>query len=414
MTLPSAVSFAIEQLESFGFEAYAVGGCVRDYIMHKKPYDWDITTSAKPEDTLRIFKAFTTIPTGIQHGTITVIIEKTPLEITTYRIDGIYKDSRRPETVTFSHNLSEDLSRRDFSINAMAYNPHCGITDLFGGQEDIEAKIIRTVGNPEKRFSEDALRIMRAVRFSATLGFKIEENTARAIQKCSPLLEKIAVERIRIEFDKTLTAYAPSSVVAEYFPFYAKRIFTSIAPQNHTIETFREVFSVLDKAPANLISRLTVFLHCSAELSGHSPIQLADSYFRKMKYDRKTHQRCISILNNLNRTIIPDRKQLRFALHELGQETLSNLISVQRSLGIISSPLHEAQLLDLLSTILRDNDCFTLNQLALNGQDLITNFALSGKDISTALGFLLESVMSEDCENTKEALLNYYKTKFSP
>ena len=208
--IPNSVQFIIHTIEQAGFEAYAVGGCVRDSILGRTPDDWDITTSAKPEEIKRLFRH--TVDTGIQHGTVTVLIKKECYEVTTYRIDGEYEDSRHPKNIEFTSNLEEDLKRRDFTINAMAYNPKDGLVDIFGGIEDINKKIIRCVGNANDRFSEDALRILRAVRFAGQLGFAIEEQTKAAIVALAPTLKNISAERIRVELDKLLMGKHPELI----------------------------------------------------------------------------------------------------------------------------------------------------------------------------------------------------------
>ncbi|MBP5600035.1 MAG: CCA tRNA nucleotidyltransferase, partial [Lachnospiraceae bacterium] len=207
INIPKDVEFIINTLEENGFEAYAVGGCVRDSLLGRVPNDWDITTSAKPLETKKLFKR--TFDTGIKHGTISVLLDKEIYEVTTYRIDGEYEDARHPKEVTFTSKLSEDLLRRDFTINAMAYNPKRGLVDLYGGKEDLENKIIRCVGNPYDRFTEDALRIMRAVRFAAQLNYQIEDDTKKAIKELSPNLKKISAERIQVELVKLLTSDNP-------------------------------------------------------------------------------------------------------------------------------------------------------------------------------------------------------------
>lgn len=229
LELPEKVRQIIEQIQKHGFEAYAVGGCVRDSLLGRTPDDWDITTSAKPQEVKAIFPR--TIDTGIEHGTVTVMMGKEGFEVTTYRIDGAYLDGRHPESVEFSSNLVEDLKRRDFTINAMAYNEQQGLVDVFEGIEDMQRKVIRCVGNPKERFGEDALRMMRAIRFSAQLGFEIEEETYRAVEELAPTLEKVSMERIQVELVKTLLSAHP-----DYVRFYQETgLFCDVLPQADVI-----------------------------------------------------------------------------------------------------------------------------------------------------------------------------------
>ena len=226
--LPETTEYIIEKIEKNGFEAFAVGGCIRDSLLGRVPNDWDIATSAKPEDIMNIFE--NTVETGIEHGTVTVVIDKEPYEVTTYRIDGDYTDGRHPDSVEFTENIEEDLSRRDFTINAMAYNNSTGLVDVFGGRDDLENKVIRCVGDPRKRFEEDALRMMRGIRFSAQLGFSIENDTFKAIEEMSDLISAVSIERINVEFTKTLMSdtkkimiYHESGILKNILPELYKR-----------------------------------------------------------------------------------------------------------------------------------------------------------------------------------------------
>ena len=271
MIIPQAVLNIISQINAYGFDAYPVGGCVRDILMGKLPCDWDIATSATPDEIQKIFSQYTVIPTGIKHGTVTVILDKIPFEITTFRIDGNYTDSRHPEKVTFSTDITEDLKRRDFTINAIAYHPKTGIIDPFGGQADLKAEIIRAVGDPAQRFSEDALRIMRALRFSAVLSFEIEQKTAEALYKYSHLLENIAAERVTTELNKTLCANGASLVIEKYFSVISQRLFGNY-PLKATNTT---IFSTISQVPDKLHLRLSAFLYSAAKMFNTDVIPLA-------------------------------------------------------------------------------------------------------------------------------------------
>ena len=268
LTLPKNVEFIINRLENAGFEAFCVGGAVRDSVMNITPGDWDITTSALPEETKAIFGDFKTIDTGIKHGTITIIMDKKPYEVTTFRIDGEYNDNRHPENVLFTRNLKDDLSRRDFTINALAYNKKTGLADLFGGQADIYNSIIRTVGEPEKRFKEDGLRIMRALRFSAVLGFDIEENTKKAIHKNKDLLKNISAERLSAELIKLICGKNAFKILME-FPDVFSVFIPEIAPavnfrqygKKHAYDVWEHICHTVETIPAEKDLRLTMLLH---------------------------------------------------------------------------------------------------------------------------------------------------------
>ncbi len=404
MIIPQTVRKIISIINECGFEAYMVGGCVRDMLMGNPPGDWDVATSATPGEVQKIFSRYTVIPTGIKHGTVTVILEKTPFEITTYRIDGNYSDSRHPETVTFSTNLAEDLKRRDFTINAIAYHPEVGIVDPCKGQTDIQNKIIRTVGNPEQRFSEDALRIMRAIRFSAVLGFEIEPQTADALYKYRYLLKNIAAERVCAELNKTLCANGASAVTEKYFSVISQRLFGNYPLQHLDTTVFRSISHV----PCKLSLRLAAFLYSAAKVFDTDVIPLAKTFFSHLKYDNKTRHMTLTLLNNLHREILPDRISIRHIIREIGADALQDIFELKCALqpdnpsGIDASK-------KLLSAILRDGDCCHLHSLAINGNDLAAEFNLNGADIGDALNTLLDAVIEDKCQNTRLALLEYFK-----
>ena len=267
LTIPEKVEFIINKLETAGFEAYAVGGCVRDSILGRKPDDWEITTSAKPEQVKALFRR--TVDTGLQHGTVTVMIDKEGFEVTTYRVDGEYEDGRHPKEVTFTASLEEDLKRRDFTINAMAYNTSSGLVDMFGGLEDIKKKIIRCVGNPLERFTEDALRIMRAVRFSAQLGFEIEKETKAALSVIAPNLKNVSAERIETELVKLLVSPHPdylrtaweTGITKEFLPEFDACMNTEQNTPHHCWTVGEHTLHSLLNVPCDKVLRLTMLLH---------------------------------------------------------------------------------------------------------------------------------------------------------
>lgn len=395
MNIPDFVLSIISKIKDAGFEAYAVGGCVRDSLMGKVPMDWDLATSALPEEIQRIFQTEKVIPTGIKHGTVTVISQHNPVEITTFRIDGKYTDGRHPSSVTFSTDIHQDLARRDFTINAMAYNPKIGLVDPFDGLSDLERGIIRTVGNPHERFSEDALRIMRAIRFSATLGFEIEAETSTALFGCCDLLADVSTERITAELNKIILAENPWPILAKYLPVLSKRLFDD----DFNVKTV--LFENTDYIPPVLTQRLAVFIHSIVKESSI----VAQTFLIRLKYDTKTRRKVMTILENLDTEFLPDRVSILKHLKRLGADCLSDIMSVKSALrhSVANSK-------NILDQIISSNDCFSLKQLDITGGDLKENFSLSGREIGSALDKLLDAVIEEKCENKKDTLLSYFKS----
>ncbi len=405
MILPRAVQKIISLLNDCGFDAYMVGGCVRDILMGNSPHDWDITTSATPEQVQKIFSRYSVIPTGIKHGTVAVIIDNTPFEITTFRIDGNYSDSRHPENVTFSTSLVEDLKRRDFTINAIAYHPKSGIVDPIGGQTDIQNKIIRTVGNPAQRFSEDALRIMRAIRFSAVLGFEMEPHTAMALYKYRHLLENIAAERIYTELNKILCSDGASAVIKKYFSVLSQRLFGDCLAKPFDASAF----NCINLLPCKLSLRLSAFLYGAAMGFDTDVVSLAKSFFSHLKYDNKTRSQAMTLLANLHRSIPPDRISIRQIIRDIGTDNVQNIFELKVALQIDNLDTINLSK-SIISEILRDEDCCRLCDLAINGNDLASKFNLKGADIGNALNTLLDAVIEDKCQNTRSSLIEYYKS----
>lgn len=408
MTLPQTVTNVISEIESSGFQAYAVGGCVRDSLMGKSPSDWDLTTSAHPDDVIAIFGEKKTIPTGIRHGTVTVIAEGLPLEITTFRIDGKYEDNRHPTEVTFSSDITSDLMRRDFTVNAMAYNPKTGIVDPFGGASDLTSGIIRAVGNPESRFSEDALRIMRAIRFSGCLGFEIEPETEKALFKCKALLENVAAERIMTEFNKLLVCRNAPLVLSKYFPVMTKRLLGDDIPIQANVSEIGGVFEPLSHVPNHLGLRLALFLHGASKLYNRDASQLAQSFLRRLKYDNRTKKQVLSVLENSSYELIPQRIPVRKAINHLGAETLDSLLTFKNALSHSPDSLDSVR--SVFQEIINDGDCCHIKNLAIDGATLANTFSLSGREIGEALKLLLDAVMEDRCENKKDTLQKFYRS----
>lgn len=403
MIIPDSILPILTKIESANHQAYVVGGCVRDSLMGKTPSDWDITTSAEPCEIQDIFCDRTVIPTGIKHGTVTVLIDNSPVEITTFRIDGKYADNRHPDSVVFSKTLDEDLKRRDFTINAMAFSPRTGIVDLFGGQKDLKSKIIRTVGVPTERFSEDALRIMRAIRFSAVLGFEVEKETSAAMFDCRHLLSNIAAERITSELNKIFLSQNVSHVLSEFLPIFSPRVFGV-----ETSSADVDAFEPLNSCAPSLVLRLAIFLICSARVLNLSITETEESFFKSLRFDSKTTRDCKAILENIDLEISSERIPLRKQVSLMGFDLVQNLIEVQSALNTsASSNLHKAK--DMLVSIKEDKDCCHIKSLDLSGSDLMSAFGFSGKDIGKALDFLLDAVINEKCKNRKTDLIEYLK-----
>ena len=384
MKLPKNVEYILNELNNKGYEGYIVGGCVRDYLMGTEPHDYDITTSALPEEVKKIFPH--TVDTGIQHGTVTVVIDKTGYEITTYRIDGEYKDNRHPEEVIFTDKLSGDLSRRDFTVNAIAYNPIKGFVDLFGGQEDIKNKIIRGVGMASKRFQEDALRMMRAVRFSAQLDFSIEEGTLDALKENAPLIKNISIERIREEFFKLILSdhnerldILLNSGMTEYF-----------LPEILNRE--------IDFSKINLLSKdINVRL---AYIFKGIDCNNVNKIMKRLKADNKTISTVTSLVKYSNYEITDEYSMRK--LISLIDKNVPRLIEVMGALKNTDTVAEEA----LYNSV--KNDCCALKTLDLTGNDLM-GAGISGKAIGQALNKALDYVMKEPQKNNREVLLNYIK-----
>ncbi len=434
--IPEKAEYIIRTIQAAGFEAYVVGGCVRDSILGRLPQDWDITTSAKPEQVKALFPR--TVDTGLQHGTVTVMQGREGFEVTTYRIDGEYEDSRHPKEVTFTSRLEEDLKRRDFTINAMAYNHEAGLVDIFGGMKDIKESVIRCVGNPEERFGEDALRLLRAIRFSAQLGYRIEEETAEAVRKLAPSLEKISAERIRTELVKLLVSPHPDYLRTAYElgvtkVFLPEFDITMETPQNHPHHMYsvgEHTLHSLRYAEADKVLRLALLFHDFGKpaamtvdekgithFHGHAAIsaEMAGRIMRRLRFDNDT----IHMVNKLvsyhdygNHTE-PDLRMVRRATNRIGEDAFPMLFEVKRADIMAQSPYRQAEKLEkvnrwqqLYEEMREKKQCVSLKELAVTGADLIAAGIAPGKEIGELLQMLLERVLEEPETNTREQLLN--------
>lgn len=451
MQVPEKVEHIINILMKNGYEAYAVGGCVRDSILGRTPEDWDITTSARPDQVKALFPR--TIDTGIQHGTVTIMLDKDGFEVTTYRIDGEYEDSRHPKNIEFTSSLEEDLKRRDFTINAMAYNSRDGLVDIFGGIEDLNQKVIRCVGNPEDRFAEDALRILRAVRFAGQLGFTIEEKTKEAIAEMAPALKNISAERIRTELDKLLMAKHPELIKTASETGICKIVlpeFDQMLSQeqnnphhiytvgDHSIQAVMRLSEEYTDAPdydkkLHSILAWTMLLHDVGKpecytvdengighFYGHDEkgTEIAREILKRLKFDNYTIDISTRLIRWHDYKFGVKEASVRKAANKIGTDIMELLFMVQRLDILAQNPAtHEEKLAKLAETMQQyeavraKKQCLTLKELAVNGRDLMEAGFEKGKHLGEILEFLLGEVLEEPSLNEKETLLWLAKEK---
>ncbi len=433
--MPNKVRTIIRTLQEHGYEAYAVGGCVRDSLLNQAPEDWDITTSATPEEMKSLF--FKTIDTGIKHGTITVLLGKETFEVTTYRIDGKYEDGRHPREVKYTRSLKEDLLRRDFTINAMAYNEKDGLVDIFGGMDDLKAKKLRCVGDAKKRLSEDALRILRGIRFSAQLGFSIETATRNAMRELSSLLKRISAERIQAEFLKILLSPRPDmlreayllGITKEFIPEFDILMETEQETPHHMYTVGEHTLHALLNVRADKVLRLTMLFHDIgkpalktidedgvAHFKQHpcKSAEIAEQVLRRLKFDNDTIRAVTKLVYYHDCRMTPTQKNVRKALNRIGEELFPLYLEVRRADMLAQSTyLREEKMRNIDETeaafqeILRLNQCTSLKTLAVTGKDLIDAGMSPGKELGEMLQKLLELVIDDPELNTKEALLKY-------
>ena len=446
MELPRTVSDLITRLETAGFSAYAVGGCVRDTLLSLKPNDWDLCTSARPEEMQGVFRGERLVETGLKHGTLTVVIDHVPYEITTFRTDGSYTDHRHPDSVTFVKEVAGDLARRDFTVNAMAYSPRDGLVDLFGGQEDLSRRIIRCVGVPKERFEEDALRILRALRFASVFDFSVDPDTEEALRLLAPTLKNVAAERIREELFKLLCGTGAGRILRAY-PDVLSVIVPEIGPMvgydqrnhHHHFDLWEHTVQSVENIPPEPDLRLTMLLHDTgkpavrtlddrgeAHYRGHqaASAEIADRVASDLRCDRETHERVVRLvryhdihLRTDSGAVNLDRSFLLRRLNRFGEKDLRDLFRIHRADRIATghSPRERedarlAQRMAALDALLAEHPCFTLKDLAVNGNDLKA-LGLKGPALGDALQQLLEAVMDGQVPNEKEQL-NEFVTKF--
>jgi tRNA nucleotidyltransferase (CCA-adding enzyme) len=446
--IPQKVNEIIETLIQNGFEAYAVGGCVRDMVLLRDPQDWDITTSATPFDVKKIFRR--TVDTGIQHGTVTVLLEQEHFEVTTYRVDGAYEDNRHPKEVLFTACLMEDLKRRDFTINAMAYNERDGLIDPFGGVEDLKRGVIRCVGKAEERFDEDALRILRAIRFCAQLDFKIEENTLKAVADKAQNLQNISAERIRVELTKLLISDHPdrlrllyrTGITGVVLPEFDAMMTTDQKSKyhiysvgEHTIHTVETVGGEWKEGKflewERMILRWTMLLHdiekpntISVDEEGQNHFyghpekgaETAQKILKRLKFDNDTIGAVVHLIrwHDYQFTLTPSG--MRKAVSKIGKEYMKLLFEVNRADATAKNPENNGDQFEMLESagklyedIKRKEECVSLKELKVNGNDLIDAGFHAGRELGELLNWLLDLVMEDPLRNDKETLIKLAK-----
>ena len=432
--IPAGARYILRTLTAAGWEAFLVGGCVRDLLRGVPPHDWDICTSARPEETKRCFAGRRMLETGARHGTVTVLEDGEPYEITTCRAEGPYSDGRRPDCVTFVSDLETDLARRDFTVNAIAMDPDGALRDPFGGRADLRAGLIRCVGEPDRRFQEDGLRLMRALRFAAVLGYAIEERTARAIHENRFMLDRVSAERINAELRRLLTGPKAGDVLRQY-PDVFCQFWPQLAPlvtleQNtpwHCWGGWEHTIHAVEAASADRILRLTMLLHdigkpaCKStdeneidHFYGHPAVsaKLADQMLRALKFDNKTRERVVTLVEHHDVQIPCRDRSIRKWLGRLGPETFFQLLEVKRADGmgqayeLVKDRLTELEKMKTKAKeLVAQGQCFSLKNLAVNGQDVIAAGIVPGPEVGRVLEGLLERVFNGEVSNKRETLL---------
>ena len=439
INIPSDANEIIRTLQNHGHSAYVVGGCVRDSILGRTPHDWDICTSATPNEMLEIFKDRRVIETGLQHGTITMVVNGESYEVTTYRIDGTYSDNRRPDSVTFTDNLVEDLRRRDFTINAMAYNDTEGLIDPFNGLEDIKWQKIQCVGSAKDRFSEDALRILRAIRFASQLDFTIIPSTDWEIHQQYKNLENISIERINSEFCKIASSDSFCVQLLLYkdvFSLFIPELKDMIDfPQNnpyHDYDVFGHTIHAVEHCESeDLTVRLSVFFHDFGKphsyqdgedgirhFKGHGKVsaEITDNIMKRLRFDNETRNNVVELVYYHDATFEVGKKYVKRWLNKIGKEQFRRLLEVRKADILGQKPTFEQSRIDkvdnieeILEEVLQEDECFSLKDLAVNGKDLMDIGYKSGRQLGAALQGLLDCVIGEEVNNNKEELLELAK-----
>ena len=433
--IPGGVRHILQTLADTGFEAHLVGGCVRDLLRGVEPHDWDICTSARPEETEACFAGHRIIETGLKHGTVTVLEEGEPCEVTTYRTEGPYSDSRRPDYVEFVSSLEADLARRDFTMNAIAMGLDGRLRDPFGGAADIQTGLIRCVGESAHRFQEDGLRVMRALRFAAVLGYGIEKRTAQAIHENRHMLEHVGAERIRVELCKLLVGEEAGNILRQY-----PDVFCQFWPQLEPLVTLEQnnpwhcwggwehTIHAVEAAPPDLMLRLTMLLHdigkpnCKStdengidHFYGHPAVsaKLADQMLRSLKFDNRTRERVVTLVEHHDVQIPCRDRSIRKWLGRLGPETFFQLLEVKRADGmgqayeLVKDRLAELEEMKTKAEeLVAQGQCFTLKDLAINGRDVIAAGVAPGPEVGRVLNGFLQRVLNDEVPNERDVLRN--------
>ncbi len=426
----------LNQLKAAGYEAYLVGGCVRDFLRNVEPHDYDVTTSALPEEILQVFPGIPVIETGLKHGTVTVLFDGLSVEVTTYRVDGTYADGRHPDAVTFTRSLSEDLARRDFTVNAIAWSPDVGVVDPFGGGSDLDAGILRCVGDPTRRFVEDGLRILRGLRFSSVLGFSLEKSTETALRGSKDRLNSVSAERIREEFAKLLCGKDVLRILTDYpevFGVFLPELLPCVGFDQHNFHHIYSVYEHLAQTvaaiPPAVPLRMAALLHDIAKprcfssdehgvghFYGHAAqsSEVADEILRRLRFSNEERARIVTLIRHHDTPIEPSPTAVRRKLNKLGEPGFFDLLALIRADNSALAPeYHYRQAIydtleEIAREILSEKQCFSLKDLAVNGVDLMS-LGYQGKEIGDALQFLLDAVLDDQCANEKQALLSYLK-----
>ncbi|NFH81401.1 CCA tRNA nucleotidyltransferase [Clostridium botulinum] len=427
INIPNDVRFILETLKNNGHEAYIVGGCVRDSILNNIPKDWDITTKARPEEVIKLFDKV--ILTGVKHGTVTVLINSEGYEVTTYRMDGKYEDSRHPKQVNFVSNLKEDLARRDFTINAMAYNKEDGLIDYFEGVSDLKKKVIKTVGNSEKRFSEDALRMLRAIRFSSQLDFSISNETLNSIKNLRYNIKNISKERIREEFNKILLSSTKgidilieTGLIEYIFPEIIKFCDFKVDNMYYNDNLYAHTVRAIEEIESALHLKLTMFFYNLIKINNEDieyTILQVKEFLKEFQYDNNTVNKVTTLILYMNNDL-NTKLEIKQILNLINLDLFEDLLKVKEAEILSQNPLYkEKRLSHLLSIrenlkeILLNKECFNLKDLSINGKDLINLGLEKGKNIGEMLNELLELVMNNPDLNDKEILIDIVKEKIN-
>lgn len=439
--IPPYVMGCMSALKTADFEAYLVGGAVRDFLTDGNPLDFDLATDATPDDILNVFSERKTVTSGMKHGTVTVIVNRKAVEITTFRIEGQYTDNRRPDSVAFSRSLEEDVLRRDFTINSLAMDLTGRVLDFTGGIDDIQKRVIRAVGDPEMRFSEDALRILRALRFASTLGFSIEKNTGKALVKCRDLLRNIAMERIWQELSGIVCGKDVRRVMDEYFDVFAV-IIPEIIPMHHfnqhspyhRYDVWEHTLRVMENIPPDTVLRFAALFHDIGKPStftigpdgvghfyGHEAAGslIAADVLSRLKSDSKTRATVLALVSLHCVPIDPDEKMIKRRLNQHGKVLVGQLLELKHAdvsaqaetLAYRKDVIN--QTMRMTAEIIAEGECFSLSELAVNGNDLTGLGMKPGKQVGDLLGILLEKVIQKELSNDRESLMTYIRSQIN-